>query len=134
MIARQPVFIVAALAGALGYGMMNLLMTATPIAMDFCSHPFCAAALVIEWHVVGMYAPGFFTGSLIKRFGMLKIIVAGAVMMAAGALVALNGNTVAHFVAALVARRRRLEFHVHRRHDAADRVLPAGGEGAHAGR
>ena len=63
---RQPVFIVAALAGALGYGLMNLLMTATPIAMDFCSHPFAPAALVIEWHVVGMYAPGFFTGSLIR--------------------------------------------------------------------
>ena len=101
-IARQPVFIVAALAGALGYGTMNLLMTATPIAMDMCSHPFSAAALVIEWHVVGMYAPGFFTGSLIKRFGVLKIIVAGAVVMAAGALVALNGNTIAHFVGALI--------------------------------
>ena len=75
VIARQPVFVVAALAGALGYGTMNLLMTATPIAMDFCRHPFAAAALVIEWHVVGMYAPGFFTGSLIKRFGVLAIIV-----------------------------------------------------------
>ena len=51
---------------------MNLLMTATPIAMDFCGHPFCAAALVIEWHVVGMYAPGFVTGSLIRRFGVLQ--------------------------------------------------------------
>jgi len=102
VIARQPVFVVAALAGALGYGTMNLLMTATPIAMDICSHPFSAAALVIEWHVVGMYAPGFFTGSLIKRFGVLTIIVAGAVIMAAGALVALNGNTIAHFVAALI--------------------------------
>jgi MFS family permease len=102
VIARQPVFVVAALAGALGYGTMNLLMTATPIAMDICSHPFSAAALVIEWHVVGMYAPGFFTGSLIKRFGVLKIIVAGAVIMATGALVALNGNTIAHFVAALI--------------------------------
>ena len=102
VIARQPVFVVAALAGALGYGTMNLLMTATPIAMDLCRHPFAAAALVIEWHVVGMYAPGFFTGSLIKRFGVLAIIVTGAVIMAAGALVALNGDTIAHFVAALV--------------------------------
>jgi MFS family permease len=102
VVARQPVFIVAALAGALGYGVMNLLMTATPIAMDICRHPFSAAALAIEWHVVGMYAPGFFTGSLIKRFGILKIIVAGAVVIATGALVALNGNTIAHFVAALI--------------------------------
>jgi len=102
-IARQPVFVVAALSGALGYGTMNLLMTATPIAMDLCRHPFAAAAFVIEWHVVGMYAPGFVTGSLIKRFGTLAIIIAGAAVMAAGALVALNGNTIAHFVAALIA-------------------------------
>jgi len=102
LIARQPVFIVAALAGALGYGTMNLLMTATPIAMDICRHPFAAAALVIEWHVVGMYAPGFFTGFLIKRFGVLKIIVTGAAVMATGALVAINGNTIAHFITALI--------------------------------
>ena len=76
-IVRQPTFIVAALAGGLGYGLMNLLMTATPIAMRFCDHPFAAAAFVIEWHVVGMYAPGFFTGSLIRRFGVLNVIVAG---------------------------------------------------------
>ena len=103
VIARQPVFIVAALAGALGYGAMNLLMTATPIAMDICRHPFAAAAFVIEWHVVGMYAPGFVTGSLIRRFGTLTIIIVGAAVMAAGALIALHGNTVAHFAASLVA-------------------------------
>src|SRR6266550_3613458 len=82
-IARQPVFIVAALSAALGYGIMNLLMTATPLAMSFCSHPFSAAAFVIEWHVVGMYAPGFFTGSLIRRFGALKVIAVGIVLMGA---------------------------------------------------
>jgi len=101
-IIRQPVFIVAALSGGLGYGLMNLLMTATPLAMSFCSLPYAQAALVIQWHVVGMYAPGFFTGSLIKRMGMLRVIVAGIVLMAAGSLVALNGVTLAHFVAALV--------------------------------
>jgi MFS family permease len=100
-IVRQPVFVVAALAGGLGYGVMNLLMTATPIAMDLCSHPFAAAALVIEWHVVGMFAPGFFTGSLIKRFGVLHVILAGVVLVAGCVAVALNGNTVAHFVLAL---------------------------------
>ncbi len=100
-IVRQPVFVVAALAGGLGYGLMNLLMTATPIAMDFCSHPFAAAALVIEWHVVGMYAPGFFTGALIKRWGMLNVILAGVVLVAGCVVVALNGNTVAHFLVAL---------------------------------
>ncbi len=101
-IMRQPVFVVAALAGALGYGVMNLLMTATPIAMSFCSHPFGAAAMVIEWHVVGMYAPGFFTGSLIKRYGVLNVILAGVVLVAGCVVVSLNGNTIAHFVGALV--------------------------------
>ena len=101
-IARQPAFVVAALAAALGYGVMNLLMTATPLAMDFCSHPFSAAALVIEWHVVAMYAPGFVTGSLIRRFGMLKVIVAGVALMTACVAVALSGVAIWQFWTALV--------------------------------
>ncbi|HEV8501967.1 MAG TPA: MFS transporter [Casimicrobiaceae bacterium] len=101
-IVTQPVFIVAALSAGMGYGLMNLLMTATPLAMDFCSLPYAAAAFVISWHVVGMYAPGFVTGSLIGRFGVLRIIVAGCAVMAAGAVVALNGVTFAHFIVALV--------------------------------
>ncbi|HEX8739420.1 MAG TPA: MFS transporter [Casimicrobiaceae bacterium] len=100
-IMRQPTFIVAIAAAALGYGLMNLLMTATPIAMDLCGHPFSAAALTIEWHVVGMYAPGFATGMLIHRFGVLRVIVAGAALMALAVTIALHGITVAHFVAAL---------------------------------
>ena len=100
-IVRQPVFIVAALAGGLGYGLMNLLMTATPLAMNFCTHPFAAIALVIEWHAVGMYAPGFVTGTLIQRFGVNSVILAGLAAMAASVAVALNGITVAHFVVAL---------------------------------
>ncbi|MEO6929963.1 MAG: MFS transporter [Casimicrobiaceae bacterium] len=101
-IVRQPVFMVAALSAGLGYGLMNLLMTATPLAMDFCSYPYSAAVLVISWHVVGMYAPGFVTGSLITRFGALNIIVAGVTTMAVGAVVALSGTAVAHFVIALM--------------------------------
>ena len=101
-IARQPAFVVAALAGALGYGLMNLLMTATPIAMNFCGHPFGATALVIEWHVVGMFAPGFLSGPLIRRFGTLRVILAGAALNAIAVFVALDGTSVAHFVAALV--------------------------------
>jgi MFS family permease len=100
-IVRQPVFIVAALAGGLGYGLMNLLMVATPLAMSFCSHPYSAAALVIEWHVVGMYAPGFFTGSLIRRYGTLNVILAGVAFIALCIAVALNGTSVEHFVVAL---------------------------------
>ncbi|MEO8752065.1 MAG: MFS transporter [Casimicrobiaceae bacterium] len=101
-IVRQPVFIVAALSAALGYGLMNLLMTATPLAMDFCSLPYSMAAMVISWHVVGMYGPGFVTGTLISRFGVLNVILAGVVVMAVGAGIALTGVTFGHFVAALV--------------------------------
>ena len=101
-IVRQPSFVVAVLSAALGNGIMNLLMTATPLAMDFCGHPFAQAAFVIEWHVVAMFAPGLFTGALIGRFGVLKVIVAGIALMAGCVAVALSGVTVAHFVAALV--------------------------------
>jgi MFS family permease len=80
---------------------MNLLMTATPIAMDLCRHPFASVALVIEWHVVGMFAPGFFTGSLIRRFGVLNVILAGIVLFVLCVVIALNGITVAHFLLAL---------------------------------
>ncbi len=132
-ILRQPVFIVAALSAGLGYGLMNLLMTATPLAMSFCSHPYTQAAFVIEWHVVGMYAPGFVTGSLIKRFGILNVILAGIAVMAAGAAVAAQRQ----YRGALRRRadlgRGRLEFHVHRRHDAAYRGASTRREGAHAG-
>jgi len=101
-IAGQPVFVVAALAAALGYGVMNLLMTATPLAMSFCSHPYAAAAFVIEWHVVGMYAPGFFTGSLIQRYGASRVILVGTVLVSACIGVAIAGNDIAHFWGALV--------------------------------
>ena len=100
-ILRQPVFVVAALAATLGYGLMNLLMTATPLAMDFCGLAYAQAAMVISWHVVGMYAPGFVTGSLIGRFGVLNVILGGVAVMALGAIVALAGNAYGHFLAAL---------------------------------
>jgi MFS family permease len=58
--------------------------------------------MVFQWHIAGMYAPGFFTGSLIRRFGVLRVIGAGIVLMAAAALVALSGVTVGHFIAALI--------------------------------
>ena len=101
-IVAQPVFIVAALTGALSYGLMNLLMTATPIAMSLCGHPFGAVATTIEWHVVAMYGPGFVTGTLITRFGVLKVIGAGIALTAVAIAVALNGITVGHFVLALI--------------------------------
>ena len=100
-IMRQPVFIVAASAGALGYGVMNLLMAATPIAMQTCGLPFSDVALVLEWHVIGMFAPGFFTGHLIKRFGTLPIMAAGLALNVLCVMIALSGVDFRQFVAAL---------------------------------
>ena len=100
-IMRQPVFIVAASAGALGYGVMNLLMAATPIAMQICGLPFSDVALVLAWHVVGMFAPGFFTGHLIKRFGTLPIMAVGLALNVVCVLIALSGVDFMQFVAAL---------------------------------
>ncbi len=101
-IMRQPIFIVAATVAALGYATMNLLMTATPLAMGFCGHPYSAAAGVISAHVVAMFAPSFFTGSLIKRFGVLQVMMAGVAMLFACVAVGLSGQLVAHFWCALV--------------------------------
>ncbi len=100
-IARQPAFVVAVLAAALGYGTRNLLMAATPLAMDICGLPFGDAAFVLQWHVLGMYGPSFFTGGLIKRFGVLAILMAGVVLMVACLALALSGVTLMHFWGAL---------------------------------
>ena len=101
-IARQPKFAVAVLSGAVGYGVMNLLMTATPIAMGLCGHPFGDAAFVVSSHVIAMFAPSLVAGSLIKRFGVLNIILAGAALNAASVAVALTGVEVGHFWLSLV--------------------------------
>ena len=102
-IARQPVFIVAVVGCALGYGVMNLLMAATPIAMSQCAHPFKSTALVLEWHVLGMFVPSFFTGSLIKRFGCLPVMGVGVVLNAVCIAVALSGVELMQFIIALLA-------------------------------
>ena len=98
---KQPVFIVAALAGALSYGVMNLLMAATPIAMQQCALPFSDAAFVLQWHVIGMFAPGFFTGNLIKRFGALPVMGVGVVLNLACIVIALSGVELHQFLIAL---------------------------------
>ena len=98
---RQPVFIVATAGAALGYGVMNLLMAATPLAMQVCGFPFEDAALVLQWHVIGMFAPGFFTGHLIKRFGVLSIMGTGVALNVACVAIALSGVELHQFLIAL---------------------------------
>jgi len=100
-IMRQPVFIVAALGAALGYGVMNLLMAATPLAMQVCGFDFKDTALVLEWHVIGMFAPGFFTGHLIKRVGALPVMGAGVALNLVCVAVALSGVELHQFLGAL---------------------------------
>ena len=101
-IMRQPVFFVAVTSSAIGYGVMSLLMTATPLAMGFCGHPYSSAATVISWHVIAMFAPSFFTGALIKRFGLPAIMLAGVTIMFVCVAIALMGITVMHFWWALL--------------------------------
>jgi MFS family permease len=101
VIMRQPIFIVAAACSALGYGVMNLLMAATPIAMQQCGLPFSATALVLEWHVIGMFAPSFFTGHLIKRFGPLPVMAVGVVLNLLCIVVALSGVALHQFLIGL---------------------------------
>lgn len=99
----QPKFVVAVVASAFSYGIMNLLMTATPLEMTaVCGHPYSAAAGVISAHVVGMFAPSFFTGDLIKRFGHLNVMFVGVLINFLCIGIALSGITVAHFWFALV--------------------------------
>jgi len=100
-IARQPAFIVAVMCAALGYGVMNLLMAATPIAMQQCQHPFSSAALVLEGHVLGMFVPSFFTGHLIKKVGVLKVLWGGVALNLLCVLVALSGVDLTQFATAL---------------------------------
>jgi MFS family permease len=101
-IAAQPAFVVAVLSAAFSYGVMNLLMTATPLAMGICGHPYAAAATVISSHVVGMFLPSFVTGSLIKRFGVLNMMLVGVLVNLVCIGVALAGVEVANFWWSLV--------------------------------
>jgi len=101
-IMRQPVFVVSAMAAALGYGVMNLLMAATPLAMQTCGLSFENTALVLQWHVIGMFAPGFFTGHLIQRFGVLRIMGVGVLLNAVCIGVALSGVALHDFLISML--------------------------------
>jgi MFS family permease len=101
-IAAQPRFIVAAGCGAVSYAIMSLVMTATPLAMVGGGHSTESAALGIQWHVMAMFIPSFFTGNLIARFGKEKVVATGLITLAVSATVALLGLSVWHFWTALV--------------------------------
>ncbi|WP_262031448.1 MFS transporter [Microvirga sp. Mcv34] len=101
-IIRQPRFIVAAVSGLVSYSLMTFMMTAAPLAMIGCGHPIGAAALGIQWHILAMFGPSFFTGRLITRFGKGPVTAAGLVLIALAAIIGLSGLGIAHFWTALI--------------------------------
>ncbi|MFO1286404.1 MAG: MFS transporter [Rubrivivax sp.] len=101
-IARQPRFITAVVCGAVSYMLMNFVMTAAPLAMVLCGLPQASANLGLQWHVIAMYAPSFFTGRLIARFGAGPVVAAGLMLTGVAAAVGLTGIDVAHFWLTLI--------------------------------
>ena len=102
VIARQPRFITAVICGVVSYLLMNFLMTAAPLAMAMCGLSQASSNLGLQWHVIAMYAPSFFTGKLIARFGAPRVVAAGFALTAASATVGLTGVDVAHFWLTLI--------------------------------
>jgi MFS family permease len=96
-IVAQPVFIVAAFGGMIAYGVMVLVMTATPLAMAACDFSFNDSAFVIQWHVLGMFAPAFFTGHLISRFGVLTVMQVGVALLFGSIVASITGLSLVHF-------------------------------------
>ena len=101
-IVRQPAFIGAALCGVVAYALMNLVMTSAPLAMQFCGYGPADSNLVIQWHIVAMYLPSFFTGSLISRFGAPAIVATGLAAIAGAAAIGLAGISLTHFSIGLI--------------------------------
>ena len=101
-IVRQRSFIVAALCGVVSYSLMNLVMTSAPLAMRLCGLPLTASNTALQWHVVAMYGPSFFTGTFITRFGAPRVVTAGLTLLSAAAVVGLSGITVPHFTLGLI--------------------------------
>ncbi|CAO3406159.1 MFS transporter [Azospirillum largimobile] len=102
VILRQPRFVTAVICGVVSYLLMNFLMTAAPLAMRLCGLPQESANLGLQWHVIAMYAPSFFTGRLITRFGAPRMVAAGLTLIAAASAVGLAGQDVAHFWVSLI--------------------------------
>ena len=102
IIASQPRFVLAVVCGVVSYLLMNFLMTAAPLAMKFCGHSQASANLGLQWHVIAMYAPSFWTGRLITRFGASTIVAVGLALIGAASVVGLFGIDVAHFWVTLI--------------------------------
>ena len=102
VIVRQPRFVTAALCGAVSYMLMNFLMTAAPLAMVLCGHAQRSSNLGLQWHVIAMYAPSFFTGRLVTRFGAGRIVAVGLALIGAAAAIGLTGIDVVHFWLTLI--------------------------------
>jgi MFS family permease len=101
-IVRQPRFIAAAICGIVSYPMMNLVMTSAPLAMQMCGLSVSDSNFGIQWHIVAMYGPSFFTGSLIARFGAPKVVALGLLLEASAATIGLSGITAMHFWSTLI--------------------------------
>jgi MFS family permease len=101
-IVRQPRFIAAAICGIVSYPMMNLVMTSAPLAMKICGLSISDSNFGIQWHIVAMYGPSFFTGSLIARFGARRVVAAGLLLEAGAATIGLTGITAMYFWATLI--------------------------------
>lgn len=99
---RQPLLLAAVASGMIGYGVMVLLMTATPLAMDHDQHAFPAIAQVIQWHVLGMFVPSFFTGRLIRRYTTRRVILWGCLALLLSVLVNLSGVGYWHYFTGLL--------------------------------
>ena len=99
---QQPLFVAAITSGAIGYGVMVFLMTATPLAMHHHDYAFPDIAVVIQWHVLGMFVPSFFTGHLIKKHGLKPIILLGCALLIISAIINLFGQSYVHFFTSLV--------------------------------
>lgn len=101
-IVSQPQFVVAAICGTVSYALMNLVMTSAPLAMKMCGLSLSDSNLGIQWHIIGMYAPSFFTGNLINRFGAPRVVALGLALEIVSALVDLHGVSVGHFWTGLI--------------------------------
>ena len=114
-IARQPRFMAAALCGVIAYPIMNLVMTSAPLAMKMCGPPVGDSNFGIQWHMVAMYGPSFFTGSLIARFGAPRVVALGLTAGSRAAGIGLSGITAPHFWATLMVLGVGVEFRLCRR-------------------